>query len=97
MQEGSGTEQPFWQLICRTSTKYNHPLEKEYYFTDEGRLRFLRENVGSCTIIELDDQEAFVSWEQTDWLPEDGLGWELYTCVYDENGDILDGDWHGQA
>ena len=41
MQEGSDTEQPFWQMICRTSTKYSHPLEKEYYFTDEGRLRFL--------------------------------------------------------
>lgn len=53
--------------------------------------------MGSCTIIELDDQEAFVSWAQEDLLPEDGLGWELYTCVYDENGDILDDDRHGQA
>lgn len=53
--------------------------------------------MGSCTIIELGDREAFVSWAQDDLLPEDGLGWDLYTCVYDENGDILDDDWHGQA
>lgn len=48
MQEGSGAEQPCWQLICHTGIRLHPDLKKEYSFTDGGRLRFSRENAGAC-------------------------------------------------
>lgn len=89
-------EETYWQLKCFTTDDYNSPLEREYYFTDDGQLRFfreMRENVVGDTIIELDANEFFVSWEESSEEPEDGLGWVLYTYMYDENGNMLDRDY----
>ena len=39
-QEGSGAEQPCWQLISHTGIRLHPDLKKEYSVTDGGRLRF---------------------------------------------------------
>ena len=82
---------PYWQLTCHMSDDYGNPLEKVYYFTGDGRIRYYSDEHSGT--IELDANEAFVSWERYDEVREDGGITCTYHYIYDEDGNQIEEEW----